>query len=130
MEKVPADLSKALAGSAKAQAAWKTLTPISHRDFIRWVTSAKQEETRKKRIKVSIDKLLKGERRPCCYSIVPMKFYKALGESAKAKATWRELTPDDRRDFVDWMETPKAPAEFEKRIGKAISLLAAGKHHP
>src|SRR5689334_8939579 len=49
---VPADLRKALAATApKAQALWSDVTPIARRDWIHWITSAKQPETRTRRIK-------------------------------------------------------------------------------
>ncbi|MCY0989487.1 YdeI/OmpD-associated family protein [Nannocystis sp. ILAH1] len=44
--KEPADLRKALKASPEAHALWKTLTRIARRDFIRWITSAKQAEAR------------------------------------------------------------------------------------
>src|SRR5207244_11035627 len=48
---VPADLQKALAAAPKARALWSNITPISRRDWIHWITSAKQRETRARRIK-------------------------------------------------------------------------------
>src|SRR2546423_43757 len=45
--KVPADFQKALAAAPKARALWSDITPIARRDWIHWITSAKQEETRK-----------------------------------------------------------------------------------
>ncbi len=65
---VPADLKKALAADAKAHAAWKIATPAAHWDWIRWIRSTAQAETRKKRIAVACSKLRSGERRPCCFN--------------------------------------------------------------
>src|SRR5204863_1045381 len=49
---VPADLRKALAAAApKARAVWTDITPNARRDWIHWITSAKQPETRARRIK-------------------------------------------------------------------------------
>ncbi len=65
---VPADLKKALATAApKARALWSDITPIARRDWIHWITSAKQEETRARRIKNACSMLAGGKRRPCCF---------------------------------------------------------------
>lgn len=130
MEKIPADFREALATNSKASEKWKGLTPIARRDFITWIESAKQLKTRERRIKVACSKLVAGKRRPCCYAIVPMNLYKALGMIPKAKATWKELTPDERRDFVDWIDSPKEREARTERINKTTMMLSAGKRHP
>src|SRR5207249_12161113 len=43
---VPADLRKALAAAPKARVLWSDITPIARRDWIHWITSAKQAKTR------------------------------------------------------------------------------------
>jgi hypothetical protein len=65
--RVPSDLSEALAAAPEASALWEDVTPMARREWVRWVASARQEETRKRRIEVGIDKLSKGMRRPCCF---------------------------------------------------------------
>lgn len=65
--KVPADLRKALAANAAAQATWSEITPVARRDWIHWITSGKKAETRVKRIDVACDKLACGNRRACCF---------------------------------------------------------------
>lgn len=128
--KVPTDLRKVLAAAPRAEALWKDLTAIAHRDFISWIESAKQPETRKRRVESIPSRLASGKRRPCCYAVVPMKFYKALGTHSKAKAQWSALTPDERRDFVSWIESAKDPEAHKLRIEKACVMLASGKQHP
>ncbi len=123
----PQDLRKALSKTPSVEALWKDLTPIARRDFISWVEGAKQPKTRERRIEVTRSKLLAGKRRPCCYAVVPMSLYKALGANTKAKATWKDLTPDERRDFASWVETGKDSVERAIRVDTACSLLAAGK---
>ena len=50
--KVPADLRKALAAAPpKAREVWSDITPIARRDWIHWIVSAKQAETRARRIR-------------------------------------------------------------------------------
>lgn len=129
-EKIPTDLKKALLATPKVLVLWKGLTPIARRDFITWIESAKQADTRARRIAVTESKLLSGQRRPCCYAVVPMHLYKALGDSPRAKAVWSTLTPDERRDFVSWVEDAETKAMKGIRIEKVCALLASGKRHP
>ncbi|MBL9001131.1 MAG: DUF1905 domain-containing protein [Phycisphaerae bacterium] len=66
--KVPPDLRKALAAaSAEVREAWEDITPAARRDFIHWIVSPKQAETRARRIVTACDMLAKGKRRPCCF---------------------------------------------------------------
>ena len=77
--KAPADLRKALAAAAKGvREAWADITPAARRDFIHWIVSAKQAETRARRIENACDMLAKGKRRPCCFDRSGM-YGKSLG---------------------------------------------------
>jgi uncharacterized protein YdeI (YjbR/CyaY-like superfamily) len=65
---VPVDLRKALAAAApKARKLWLDITPIARRDWIQWITSVKQPETRARRIKNACSMLAAGKRRVCCF---------------------------------------------------------------
>lgn len=64
---VPADLRKALAEDPKARALWLAITPVARRDWILWIVSARQPETRARRIRNACDMLGKGKRRVCCF---------------------------------------------------------------
>src|SRR5437899_5641931 len=128
--RVPTDLRKALAATAVAKAQWRNLTSIARRDFISWIDSAKQSETRRRRIKKACSMLAAGKRRPCCYSIVSFNLYTALAATPNAKAQWSDLTPIERRDFISWMDSAKQPATHRRRIEKACVMLAAGKRTP
>ena len=65
--KVPADLRMALAASPKAKALWSDITVLARRDWIHWINSAKQAETRARRIKSTCSMLAGGKRRVCCF---------------------------------------------------------------
>lgn len=65
--KVPADLRKALAAAPDARAVWSDITPIARRDWVLWIVSAKQAETRARRIKNACEMLASGKRRVCCF---------------------------------------------------------------
>ena len=65
--RVPADLRKQLADAPKARELWSDITPIARRDWIHWIVSAKQAETRARRIRNACSMLAAGKRRPCCF---------------------------------------------------------------
>ena len=66
--RVPADLRKALAAAPPGvRKVWSDITPTARRDWIHWIVSAKQAETRARRIRTACDMLAKGKRRPCCF---------------------------------------------------------------
>jgi hypothetical protein len=65
--RLPADLRKALAATPKARESWADVTPTARRDWIHWIVSAKQAETRARRIRNACSMLVAGKRRPCCF---------------------------------------------------------------
>jgi hypothetical protein len=66
--KVPSDLKRALAAATpKARAVWSDITAVARRDWIFWIVSAKQAETRARRITTACSKLAAGQRRACCF---------------------------------------------------------------
>lgn len=66
--RVPTDLRKVLAAAApNARALWLNITPAARRDWIHWITSPKQLETRARRIRNACSMLAAGKRRPCCF---------------------------------------------------------------
>lgn len=65
--RVPVDLRHALAAAPEAGAVWSDITPVARRDWIHWITSAKQSETRARRVHNACDMLAAGKRRVCCF---------------------------------------------------------------
>ncbi len=130
MEKMPADLRRVLAAKPKAKAQWESLTPIGRRDFVSWIQSAKQPQTRTRRVESVPSRLASGKRRPCCYALVPMNLYKALALVPQAKQQWKTLTPSEHRDFSDWIQSAKDSEMRTQRVNKACMLLSAGKRRP
>lgn len=128
--KVPPDLRQALTAFPTVNAKWNDLTPIARRDFLSWIDSAKQAETRQRRIERACSMLVAGKRRPCCYSIVSLDLRLALEATPAAKAQWSDLTPDERRDFIAWMDSAKGREAHQRRIKEACAMLAAGKRRP
>ncbi|MFA6001949.1 MAG: YdeI/OmpD-associated family protein [Thermoleophilia bacterium] len=60
---VPDDLSEALSANEKAEAFFNRINASDQKAYLFWITSAKQEETRKKRIKMTVKQLAKNKRR-------------------------------------------------------------------
>src|SRR5438045_8029455 len=65
--RVPMDLCKALATAPRAQALWADISPLARRDWILWISSARQPETRRRRIDKASSMLASGKRRVCCF---------------------------------------------------------------
>jgi hypothetical protein len=66
--KVPEDLQLALKANPTAHATWVDITPMARWDWIRWIQSTKNPETRKIRIEKTFSKFKSGIRRPCCFN--------------------------------------------------------------
>ena len=87
---VPDDLKKALATSKKAEDLWHDITPGARWDWIRWVRAVKTEETRRKHLRVMLDKLNKGTRRPCCFN-------RNLCSEPYVSKNWQLLIPNQTK---------------------------------
>lgn len=68
VHELPADLVAALTESSKVTTLWESLTPIARNEFICWVEDAKREATRARRIGRTVEELLEGQKRPCCWA--------------------------------------------------------------
>lgn len=66
---VPADLRVALTTSHEAKTLWDDLTTMGRRDWVRWIESAKQPETRARRVTRTVEQLSLGKRRACCVNV-------------------------------------------------------------
>ncbi|MGJ4077045.1 YdeI/OmpD-associated family protein [Corynebacterium macclintockiae] len=64
---LPEDLGSALRADAHTLDLWESLTPLGRNEFICWVTDAKKDETRARRIRRTREELEEGKRRPCCW---------------------------------------------------------------
>jgi hypothetical protein len=67
---VPPDLEAALAKAPqKIQDVWRDITPMARWEWVRWVNATTNPETRTRRVEVSISKMNRGKRRPCCFDL-------------------------------------------------------------
>ena len=83
--RVPMDLRKALAAAPLAKAVWEDITPIARRDWIHWIITAKQIETRRLRIKNACEMLASGKRRVCCFPGLKWLMKNKLASAPKLK---------------------------------------------
>jgi hypothetical protein len=60
----PEDLKKALASSKKAKDLFDKLSYTHQKEYVRWITGAKREETRKSRVERAVEMLNRGTKTP------------------------------------------------------------------
>lgn len=58
---------------------------------------------------------------------VPPDLRQALAVQPAAKATWDDITPVARRDWIQWITSGKKAETRGKRIAAACDMLASGK---
>jgi hypothetical protein len=66
--KVPADLAEAFASEPQARRLWLDITPLARWDWIRWIGSTRNRDTRAIRIEKTLSKLRSGKRAACCFN--------------------------------------------------------------
>ncbi len=57
----------------------------------------------------------------------PADLLRAVAKSATAKATWGSLAPSHVKEYVRWVIEAKQAETRERRIAKAVEMLAAGQ---
>ena len=65
---VPADLAEALASDPQVRGLWMDITPLARWDWIRWIGSTKNGDTRMIRVEKTLSKLRSGKRAACCFN--------------------------------------------------------------
>ncbi len=60
---MPADLASALKKNAKARATYDGYRPSHRREYLEWITEAKTEETRRKRLDTALEWMAEGKPR-------------------------------------------------------------------
>lgn len=67
VHEIPADLRKALLADESALERWNDLTPLARNEWICWVITVKQQATRDDHVRRTVEQLMAGKRRPCCW---------------------------------------------------------------
>lgn len=60
--------------------------------------------------------------------VVPDELSDGLRLDKAASATWKALSPPNKREYVSWITEAKKPETRSRRIARALELLAAGVH--
>src|SRR5882762_8762830 len=108
--RVPMDLRKALAAAPLAHASWTDITPMARRDWIFSISTARQTETRRRRIEKACDMLASGKRRLCCFPGIKW----LMKENAKSCGMWLPLPNSQNRFFCRDRQSRK-PRRLERR---------------
>jgi hypothetical protein len=91
--RVPADLSQALKAAPPALASWADITPTARRDWILWISTARQSKTRQSRIRTACDMLASGKRRVCCFPGLNW----LVKDHVASRETWQPLPKSKKR---------------------------------
>ncbi|WP_140985350.1 YdeI/OmpD-associated family protein [Asticcacaulis tiandongensis] len=84
------DLQTAISSNPETLALWEKLTPLGRNEFICWVDDAKQDKTRQKRIARTLEELLEGKKRPCCWA-------GCIHRTDKAPGKWQQAVLIDKK---------------------------------
>jgi hypothetical protein len=105
VHKLPVDLREALIANATALAAWIDITPLARNEFICWVEDAKQETTRKRRIKNMIATPLEN-----------------LTERIR-----EEILKRESQDALVPLDRDAVPPEYADQVSEYYRLLGSGQ---
>src|SRR6516165_9426957 len=127
---VPADLRKVFAAAPKAKAQWSELTPLARKDFIMWIDSAKQSDTRKRRIESIPSRLASGKRRPCCFAIVPFDLHKVLAGTPRRRLSESSLHRLSVGTLLAGWLRPKTRRRAGSAPRRTCLMIETGKRRP
>jgi hypothetical protein len=69
IEPKPSNEWKSILSSEKlVNNTWKDISPLARWEFVRWMDSTNNPDTKKRRYEKAISLLSKGKRRPCCFN--------------------------------------------------------------
>lgn len=68
VHKTPSDVKRLVTASKALHTMWEDITPLARNEWICWIESAKQDETRARRMRIMSENLVAGKRRPCCWA--------------------------------------------------------------
>lgn len=90
VHELSADVVKALTATKEIAGLWEALTPIARNEFLCWVDDAKQDKTRLRRITRTVEELLDGQKRPCCW-------VGCIHRTDKAPSKWQQAVLIDKK---------------------------------
>jgi hypothetical protein len=81
---LPTEMRKVLTADKAALALWESLTPLARNEWICWVISMKQPETKRDHLERVCPELKDGMRRPCCWIGCIHRKDKAISPSVRS----------------------------------------------
>ena len=84
------DLEAAVRADGSVFDLWQGLTPLGRNEFICWVEDAKQAKTRQRRIERTVEELVEGKKRPCCWA-------GCIHRTDKAPSAWQQAVLIDQK---------------------------------
>lgn len=61
---------------------------------------------------------------------LPADFKQALSSNSKAQATWDDITPNARKNWICWIISAKLAETRARRIEVGLSKLSGGMRRP
>lgn len=121
---VPLVIKRALKANAQAWENFRALAPSHRKNYIRWISEAKQEATRDRRLHETVARL---SRRASDPDDIPGFIKQALKANPKAAENFRNLAPSYRRHYIGWITHATKTETRERRLREAVLLLAQNK---
>src|SRR5262249_4385213 len=110
---IPRFVKQALTTNAKAWENFRNLAPSHRRPDIQWITEARKEEPRQRRLQEAVARL---EQRGGDPEDVPGFMKQALMANAKAWENFRNLAPSHRRHYIGWIMHAAKEETRERRL--------------
>lgn len=120
---IPGNIEKRL----KATQTWSSfhrLAPSYQEGYVRWIESAKQENTKQRRLAKLIRRLEVDTKTD---SAVPRYIEQVLKTDKQAWKNFQQLAPSYRLAYVRWIDSAIQPKTKERRLREAVGRLAANK---
>jgi uncharacterized protein YdeI (YjbR/CyaY-like superfamily) len=58
---------------------------------------------------------------------MPTDMKEALARNEKAKATYKDFSPSNKREYLEWITEAKQPETRQRRLSQAVEWMAEGK---
>jgi uncharacterized protein YdeI (YjbR/CyaY-like superfamily) len=121
---IPRFVRQALEANPRAWTNFQSLSPARQRAYVRLIMDAKQDETRERRVRETISRLLQNTGAP---EDIPPFVKRALVANGAAWENFQKLAPSYRRNYVGWIMHAKQEETRQRRLAEAVSLLEQNK---
>jgi hypothetical protein len=110
----PPELAKAMARSKAARTQWDALAPSHQKEYARWITDAKKDETRERRVAQAVEKLAEGRKTPMRANDAPVVSGAPIGKKLGVKPGHKVVVLD-------------APDGYAARVVDSSPVATRGK---